>query len=150
MRKVLKWTLVAIGVPFLLIQFVRPERANPQFDPAWSLEARTGMPADVAAIFNRSCRDCHSNETRWPWYSNVAPVSWLVADDVTEGRRQLNFSEWARYTPDEAAARLTYMAFTVREHAMPKPSYLRLHPGARLSHDEIERLCAWIDAQTAR
>src|SRR5689334_10401053 len=132
MRKVAKWMLVAIGVPLLLIQFVRPERANPQFDPAWSLEARTRMPADVAAIIDRSCKDCHSNETKWPWYSNVAPVSWLVADDVKAGRRQMNFSEWARYSQDEANARLTYIAFTVRERSMPKPSYLRLHPDARL------------------
>ena len=150
MRKVAKWTVIALGVPLLLIQFVRPERANPQFDPAWSLESRTQMPAEVAAIIDRSCKDCHSNETHWPWYSNVAPVSWLVADDVKAGRHQLNFSEWARYSRDEANARFTYMAFTVREGTMPKPSYLRLHPGAKLTDEEIETLCRWIDEQTAR
>ena len=150
MRKVVKWSLVVLGVPLLLIQLVRPERANPQFDPAWSIESRTHMPAEVAAIIDRSCKDCHSNETRWPWYSNLAPVSWLVADDVKAGRRQLNFSEWARYSQDEADARLTYIAFAARERTMPKPSYLRLHPSARLSDEEIETLSRWVDEQTTK
>lgn len=147
MRKAMKWTLVALGVPFLLIQFARPERANPPFDPTWSFEAREQPPAEVRAILDRSCKDCHSNETRWPWYSNVAPVSWLVADDVHDGRRQLNFSEWASYTPDEVSARLTYMAFTVREHEMPKASYRRIHPEARLSDADVETLCRWVESR---
>jgi heme-binding protein len=148
MRKAVKWAVVAVGVPLLVIQFVRPERANPPFDPAASIERRTHMPADVAAILDRSCKDCHSNETRWPWYSNVAPVSWLVVDDVTDGRRQVNFSEWASYTPDEANARLTYMLFAVRSGTMPKASYLRMHPAARLSAAEIDAIARWVESET--
>jgi uncharacterized membrane protein len=148
MRKMFKSTLVALGAACLLIQFVRPDRANPPFDPAWSIESRTHMPPEVAAILERSCMDCHSNETRWPWYSNLAPVSWFVADDVTHGRRHLNLSEWASYTPDEAKARLIYMAYTARSRTMPLASYTRMHPDARLTDDEVETLCRWIDSQT--
>jgi hypothetical protein len=145
MRKAVKWTVVALGAPLLSIQLVRPERANPPFDPADAIEARTAMPSDVAAILDRSCKDCHSNETRWPWYSNVAPVSWFVADDVAEGRHRMNLSQWGRYGDDEARARLMYLAFSVRERTMPLPSYLRAHPDARLGDAEVEALAGWAE-----
>jgi hypothetical protein len=148
MRRTLKYGLVAIGVPFLVIQLVRPERANPPSDPSSSIEARMKVPSDVATILDRSCRDCHSNETRWPWYSNIAPVSWLVADDVADGRKQVNFSEWGRYTPDEAKARLLYIAFAAQSGAMPKANYVRLHPSARLSSEDVEALSRWAETES--
>src|SRR5687767_12229671 len=99
--RTVKIGLTALAVLVLAIQFVRPARTNPATDPAATLHAQTAVPPDVAAILERSCRDCHSNGTRWPWYSNVAPVSWWVIDHVNHGRSHFNFSEWAKYNHEE-------------------------------------------------
>jgi hypothetical protein len=149
MRNVVKWGIVILCAPIVLIQLVRPDRANPPVDPARSVVAAAHVPPNVAAILERSCYDCHSNETRWPWYSNVAPVSWFVSDDVAEGRRQLNFSEWSDYPADEAAARLLYVGAVVRSGAMPLPKYLRVHPEARLSEADVEAVTRWVETENA-
>ncbi len=145
MRKLAQWTLVVLGIPFFLIQLLRPERANPPVDPSSSIEARLVVPPKVAAILDRSCKDCHSNVTRWPWYSNVAPLSWVVARDVAAGRERLNFSEWASYRPERADASLIYVAYSVRNGSMPLGSYLRLHSEARLSATDVETLATWAE-----
>src|SRR5205085_615705 len=98
LMRVLRWTVLAVAVLFLIAQVVRPAKTNPPAEPSQTLEARMQVPAQAAAILDRSCGDCHSNKTRWPWYSNVAPVSWFVINHVNEGRRHLNFSEWGRYS----------------------------------------------------
>lgn len=95
--------------------------------------------ADVAAA--RACFDCHSNETRWPWYAHVAPISWLVQHDVDEGRRMVNFSEW--HVPQEEAAE---SADTVIDGTMPPPAYTWLHPSARLTPDERNALVRGLQA----
>lgn len=91
-------------------------------------------------LVRKACFDCHSNETRWPWYGTVAPASWLLRHDVLEGRRHLNFSEWHRpqKEADEAAE-------AVRAEAMPPWFYRPLHPEARLSPDEKEALAAGLE-----
>src|SRR5271165_2324423 len=85
MGRVKKVVFALIGV-LVLIQFVQPKRTNPPVVPSRSLEAHVPVPPQVSAILKRACGDCHSSETVWPWYSHVAPVSWLVADDVNVGR----------------------------------------------------------------
>jgi hypothetical protein len=101
------------------------------------------VPADVAAILDRSCRDCHSNNTRWPWYSHVAPASWLLIDHVNHGRSHLNVSEWGRYDRPRRAELLKNSCELARKGAMPMPSYLLMHRAARLSPADVETLCAW-------
>src|SRR5258706_1469494 len=98
MKKWLKIALIAVVAFLVVAQFIRPSRANPPIDPTKTLVATTPVPPSVQQTFERSCYDCHSNNTVWPWYSNVAPASWLLADDVKDGRRQVNFSERAGYT----------------------------------------------------
>ena len=93
------------------------------------------------ALLVRACFDCHSNETTWPWYSNVAPLSWLIQNDVQEGRAALNFSEWSS-PPEEAGEAID----TVREGEMPPWSYLLTHPGARLSGEELQTLIQGLEA----
>ncbi len=132
--------LVVLGVA---IQLYRPARTNPAADPANTLTATTAVPADVAAVLKRSCYDCHSNETRWPWYSNVAPLSWGVIGHVTEARSHYNFSEWGTYTPAKRATLLENMCGEVREGGMPLLSYLLLHPDARLSDADRKAICDW-------
>jgi len=103
------------------------------------------MTADVRAILDRSCRDCHSNETRWPWYSHVAPMSWMLLQHVNGGRDRMNYSAWTSYDSDEQDKFLGGMCTLTKKGRMPLPSYLWLHRGARLSDADVTALCAWSD-----
>jgi heme-binding protein len=96
----LKQGLVVFVVVFATAQFVRPERANPATDVSRTIQAHLATASGLVAVLDRSCGDCHSNATEWPWYSQIAPVSWLMAYAVTEGRQAVNFSEWASYQPE--------------------------------------------------
>jgi hypothetical protein len=133
---------------FVLLQAVRPERTNPPVDPANKLDAQVSVPPQVAAILDRSCRDCHTHETRWPWYSQIAPASLLLARDVREARDEMNFSEWGDYDAETADEQLHEICEQVREGAMPLGPYTWLHPAAKLSPRDVEVLCAW--TETAR
>ncbi|MEO6214172.1 MAG: heme-binding domain-containing protein, partial [Vicinamibacterales bacterium] len=130
------------------IQFFGPARTNPATDPAGTLMARVRVPAEAAAVLQRACRDCHSNDTRWPWYSTVAPASWFVIDHVNHGRSHFNYSEWTRYAPADAERLLNSSCELARKGAMPLPSYLRIHRDAALSPADIETLCQWSAAAT--
>jgi hypothetical protein len=138
-----RWILTVFLVAFIGVQFVRPDRTNPPAPAALSLQART--PPDIKAFLDRSCRDCHSNETRWPWYSQVAPVSWLLASDVRAGRDKFNYSDWAAYSSDEQDKFLGAMCSLVKRGRMPLPIYLLIHRSARPSPAEVARLCTWSD-----
>lgn len=94
-------------------------------------------------ILRRSCYDCHSDETRWPWYSRVAPASWLVISDVNEGRGQLNFSRWRGYNAFDLADKLDKACEVVTKHQMPLIQYRLAHGMAKLSDQDIAALCAW-------
>jgi hypothetical protein len=127
----------------MAIQFVRPPRTNPPVNAHATLAAHVRVPPEVAAILDRACRDCHSNETRWPWYSNVAPVSWWVIDHVNHGRSHFNYSEWRRYDRDESARLLKESCKMARAGTMPLDEYVRMHRSARLTSREIDALCAF-------
>ena len=135
-----RWIKLGAGVlalAFAAIQFVPVERSNPP------VEEEVPAPDDVRGILRRSCYDCHSNETAWPWYSRVAPLSWLVARDVEEGREHLNFSTWNRLDQGARAHALEEAWEEVDEGEMPLWFYLPLHPSANLSDDDRARLRAW-------
>ncbi len=100
-------------------------------------------PEEIMAILRRSCYDCHSNETVWPWYSYVAPASWLVAKDVREGREELNFSEWVSYNTKQQNHKRKECGEEVEEGEMPLWFYLPLHPEAKLQPKDIELLISW-------
>src|SRR2546430_1132535 len=121
-RKVLKWTVIVLVVAFIAVQFRRPARTNPPVDESQTIFARTQMTPQVATIFNRSCVDCHSNKTVWPWYSHVAPVSWLLADDVDTGRRMMNLSEWARLDQDRQGKKLRQICDEVSDGEIGRAS----------------------------
>ncbi len=142
MKKKLEYAAVALAALWVAAQFVRPERNNPPADPAASFEAVTAAAPQVRAVLERACADCHSNHTVWPWYSKVAPVSWLVAQDVKEGRARLNFSEWNRLAPEMSALRRKAMCKEVREGDMPPLQYRLIHTGARLSAADVGLLCS--------
>jgi heme-binding protein len=135
----------AVGCAFAVAlagaQLYQPERANPPVDPAASFNAVARPHPIAAAALNRACRDCHSHETVWPWYSRVAPASWLVARDVRIGRAHLNLSEWKNYGPEMSTIRIRSMCEEVSEHKMPPPYYRPLHRGAGLTTAEVQALC---------
>ena len=107
------------------------------------------VPADAAAVLNRACRVCHSNETTWPWYSGVAPVSWLVIDHVRSGRRHFNYSEWAGYEPEKARKILHGICDEAKDGSMPVGSYTLVHRHARLSEPDVQALCSWTQTVVA-
>ena len=142
MKKVLLYGVLGIIVLAVLIQLIPygHDRTNPpvRSEPAWP-------DSQSRALAQRACFDCHSNQTIWPWYSNLAPVFWLVYGDVMEGRRRLNFSDWNR-SEGQYADELKEVHY---ERNMPPANYLLLHPGARLSETEWKRLYSALEAITA-
>jgi hypothetical protein len=135
--------VLALAVLGAAAQFIRPARTNPPVDQAQTIEAVAQVPAPLAPVLRRSCYDCHSNETRWPWYSAVVPMAWGVANHVREGRAAMNFSEWGRYPVRKRTALLEKLCDQVREGQMPLGSYLLLHRDARLSESEWKAVCDW-------
>jgi len=128
-------------VALVAIQFVPVDRSNPP------IEGDIGAPPEVAAILRRSCYDCHSHETRWPWYAYVAPASWLLARDVHEGRGELNFSKWSTYSERRRGRKLEQLVELTGSGEMPLWFYLPLHPSAKLSQADKDTLAAWATPQ---
>lgn len=138
LRKLIRWLPAILVALVVLIQLVPYGRAHT--NPPVKTEPQWNSP-ETKMLAKRACYDCHSNETHWPWYSNIAPLSWLVQDHVDEGREHLNFSEWDR--PQKHAQDA---AEEVEEREMPLGNYLWLHPGARLSDAEVQTLAAGFKA----
>lgn len=149
-RKILKWTAIALAAVFAALQFIRPARTNPPVDESRVIQAHMRVTPEVTAILDRSCNDCHSNQTRWPWYSNVAPVSWFVVNHVNVGRREMNFSDWAQYDSEHQKGLLKDICQEVKSGAMPMSSYLRLHSEAKLTTEDVKVLCDWANNESQR
>jgi hypothetical protein len=137
MGRVLQWSGVILAVAFVIIQFVPVDRSNPP------VEGEVPASPEVKQILRRACYDCHSNETVWPWYSRVAPVSWLIARDVHEGREHLNFSTWDRISTQEQVEAMHESWEDVAEGEMPLWYYLPPHPEARLTDQDRAALRRW-------
>ncbi|MGH2574165.1 MAG: heme-binding domain-containing protein [Ignavibacteria bacterium] len=143
MKKKIKFILIGLVVLFVLIQLYRPERISTNEISPDHITNKITVPANVRSILERSCYDCHSNHTKWPWYSNVAPVSWLVIDDVKEGRSKMNFSEWGKLSPAKQELRLENICEEITEGKMPLPNYLLIHKEAELTQSDKDILCKW-------
>jgi hypothetical protein len=147
-RPWVRYAFLIVGVAFLVSQFFPVQRDNPPVDPAKTLYATTPMPPEVHAIFEKSCRDCHSNETTWPWYSHLAPISWMVADDVHGGRRHFNISEWVKYPDEKKSRKLQDICEQVKSGEMPDTKYTLVHRGTSLNETQRATICSW--TETAR
>lgn len=146
----MKWVkriVIALVVVLAGIQAVRPDLTTPPIDPSEDITATGMMTPQIAQIFERSCNDCHSYRTTWPWYSQIAPVSWWLVDHVRDGRRHLNFSTFATYEPKKQEHKLEETCDEVRSGEMPLESYLPLHPKAKLSDADRDAICRWTDQQ---
>lgn len=142
-----KLALGALVIILVAMEIFQPSRTNPPVVPSRSLAAHVKVPPGVYSALLRSCGDCHSNQTSWPWYSRVAPLSWGIVDDVNEGRRHMNFDDWeALENPQTANDRLTGICKEIQEKGMPPYSYRLAHGDLHLNPQEIARICAWSQA----
>ncbi len=126
---------------FIVLQFFQINRNNP------SVTQKMPAPDNVQSILEESCYDCHSNQTDWPWYSYVAPVSWFIGNDVHEAREYLNMSEWDSYNQDDRAHAYEEIVEVIEHEAMPLPSYEFIHGEAELTEEEEETLLQWAESQ---
>ena len=149
-KKVIKIVVIVLVVAFVIAQFVRPDRSNPPIDPSQTLEVSMQVPDNIEAILSRSCADCHTHRTYYPWYSNVAPASWFLANHVKEGRRELDFSVWATYSAKKKSKKLEEICEQVKQNEMPVPSYLWIHRDASLTDADRNLLCDWANAERAQ
>ena len=147
MKKILIW-----GIPLVivLIQFVPVNRNNPEVIAAESITSQlTGQP-EVEKILRNACFDCHSNESKYPWYSYVAPASWFIQDHINEGREELNFSIWNTYSEKRKDHKLEETIELVEKRIMPMESYLILHSEAKLTSEQIQLLGDWVSAERGK
>ena len=140
----IRWIAALVIVGALVgIQLFPVQRTNP---PA---NRELTAPPQVGETLRRACYDCHSNETRWPWYSGVAPISWLVVRDVTLGRKEVNFSEWDNYYAATRRHKLQWMGRALQQENMPPWPYRLMHPAARLTNADRAALERWIESELA-
>ncbi len=141
--RVLKLGAIALVVFLVIAQLLRIDKTNPP------VGVEISPPAPVREVMKRSCYQCHSNETVWPWYSHVAPASWLVAHDVHEGRDEINFSIWGNYSPAQRLKKLKEIGKEIADGDMPPWYYTYpLHMDARLSAAERRAVDGWIASES--
>jgi Haem-binding domain len=148
-----KWKWILLGIlaaGFLLLQLTNPPRTNPTAPPEDALTATNAPPPQIVALLQGACYDCHSDQTRWPWYSHIAPVSWLIASDVRDGRRHVNFSEWPHAYPNRAARLWENVSEELGYNEMPPSQYQLMHPAARLTDAERQELIHYADQEAKR
>lgn len=138
MLKNWKFITIALVFIFLIIQFIPVDKNNPP------TIGEITPPLEVKSILQRSCYDCHSHQTVWPWYSRIAPVSWLIAHDVKEGRDHLNFSTWSAYNQRQQLKLYEEIQEVIEKNEMPLKSYLWIHPSAKLTNADKRILKAWL------
>ena len=149
-RKILKIVAIVIVIVFGAMQFVRPAFSDPPVIESETIFANPDLPPDVRQVLVRSCADCHSNETAYPWYSNITPFNWFLASHIEEGRHELNLSKWNTYTNDQKRHKLEEVCEQVEQGSMPLPSYLWIHRDSALSDSERTLLCSWAKFESGR
>lgn len=140
-----KRILYALGISLIIIQFIRPEK-NISYGPIGNdIQNHFPMKAQVAASFQRACYDCHSNNSRYPWYYNIQPVAWWLQHHIDEGKSELNFNEFAAYSPKKQDHKLEEIAEAITDEWMPLASYKFIHKETNLSDEEKKAIIAWVN-----
>ena len=151
MKRRLKWILVFLLAAVALLQLTNLGHSNPAVTIGHDLASGSNPPPpQITAMLRSACYDCHSYETRWPWYGHVAPVSWWLNSHVSDAREVLNFSEWPHNDPQKAARKLNHIGDSVRDGDMPLPSYLKIHKAARLTEQQRDALSEWAFQESDR
>jgi hypothetical protein len=136
---------LAILVLLVAFQFIPANRSNPTVEPSQTIYVTLPVPADVKTVFERSCKNCHSDETSWPWYSYVAPVSWVIVHDVRQGRKAMNLSEWGGYPINIKANKLEEICEQLTNGDMPDRKYTLIHGKGRPTTKERDLVCQWTE-----
>ena len=139
--KIVKKILIVLLIAFVLIQFYRPEKNDADYRDVAAFETETKVEGTIKTILETKCYDCHSNKTTYPWYAEVAPVSYWLADHVEEGNEHFNVSQWATYNDKKKDHKLDELIEEVEEGEMPLPSYTWTH--GSITEEEKEALIAW-------
>jgi hypothetical protein len=143
MKRILKTVVILAVAGLAAIQLVQIDKTNPPINESETLEAAVPVPPDVSLILGRACNDCHSHKTRYPWYSYVQPVGWLLRDHIDHGRSHLNFSVFNTYSDSKKKKKLEEICEMVESGGMPLASYLWIHRDAVLAPTEAQALCEW-------
>lgn len=138
-----KRILLVTAIALLAIQLIRPSQVAPTTAPENDLFAAESATPDVQELVKNACYDCHSNETTWPWYAQIAPASWIIANHVNEGREHLNFSDWATYSDKKRDHKLEEIAEEMAEGEMPMEGYVAFHSEAKLTDDQKMAVIGW-------
>jgi Haem-binding domain len=148
MKKFFKRFFLLLIVVFVVIQFFRPEKNIAAGPEAFAKDITTvhNVPADVQLILEKACYDCHSNNTRYPWYNNIQPVAWWLSSHIKDGKKDLNYSGFASYSLRKQYNRLLQTSDLVKKGAMPLSSYTWIHKDAVLTDAEKLALANWTTA----
>lgn len=141
--RILKWTGLLLLLALVLIQFFRPDRNISKRDFSNVITKQLFMPPEVQVLLQNACYDCHSNNTRYPWYVNVQPVAWLLSHHIRDGKKELNFDEFLSYSGRRQLSKLKSIAGSVKDESMPLSSYTLMHREARFSENEKELIIDW-------
>ncbi|WP_026953946.1 heme-binding domain-containing protein [Algoriphagus vanfongensis] len=144
--KILRYLLLGLALVLIIIQFVPNELPAVEMNNPSDLLATDQVDGEVANLLKAACYDCHSNSTKYPWYSHVAPVSWLVAKDTREGREEVNFSNWSDYDMMDQLKILDDVYSEVEEEHMPLPIYITMHSEADLTPEQRQKIMAWAES----
>jgi hypothetical protein len=150
MKKTSRTFLLVIIVAFVGIQFFQPPKNTSSVTESDIFVQLQDIPAEIKEVFTSSCYDCHSNNTNYPWYGRIAPVSWMLNKHIIAGKEELNFSEFGNLSTRKKIGALTDVCDVITDGSMPLESYLKLHKDAVLSQEQIDIICGWIDVETAR
>jgi hypothetical protein len=139
-----KKIIIVLVVLLILIQFSKPARNISSGLQPNAIEQHFNVPEKVQSVLKTACYDCHSNNTRYPWYNNVQPVEWWLASHINDGKKHLNFDEFNLYPADKKKKKLSQIKKTIEKHEMPLASYTLVHTDARLSVDQKELILDWV------
>jgi len=142
MRKNYKIILIAIVAVFIIIQFFRPAKNLGNITSNHIFE-QVKLPSEIKTMITNSCLDCHSNQTNYLWYHEIAPVSWIISSDIKSGKEKLNFSEWGKMNAFDRIGALDNICDEVKSGDMPIEAYVIMHKKARLTEAQRKTLCDW-------
>ena len=146
-KEIIRYILIGLAAFLVVAQFFRIDKTNPVSDPAQDFVTLQKPPPDIALMIKDACYDCHSNQTKYPWYTNVAPISWWVKGHIDHGREHLNFSEWGTYSSKKASHKLEECYEMVEDTKMPLMSYWIAHPEAKMTTEQRASLVEWFKSK---
>lgn len=150
MKKRTRTILLALLAVLVVLQFFQIDKKNPPSDPAKDFITLENPPAEVATLLKNACYDCHSHETKFPWYTNIQPVAWWIRGHIRGARQHLNYATWGDYEADKKAHKFEEMAEETKAGHMPMKSYTWMHPEAKLTEAQRQTLVAWFEAKASR